>query len=89
MKTITRSEYLQLLGLHALAKRHVEQLNDIERAACAITGQIPLAGTHTSDAIWNANDDTVDALLERLEITVLGEGNEAAEHAKSERRKGS
>jgi len=41
MTTITRTQYLQLLGLMTLAKMHNDKLRDIEIAACAITGVTP------------------------------------------------
>lgn len=67
---ISRDEYLQLWGLLALAKHHEEALTEIERAACAITGEEIQMG-HTSDHVYGASGDwSADRLLEVLGITV-------------------
>lgn len=74
MKTITRSEYLQLLGLDALARKHNAALHDILEAMEEITGE---AGTdragegHCADLVWSENL-TVDEQLPKLGITVEG-----------------
>ncbi|MBW3624083.1 MAG: hypothetical protein KY468_11805 [Armatimonadetes bacterium] len=74
MKTISRNEYLQLVGLQTLAANHNRQLREIEKAAYAITGEGDLSedylGGHTSDAMYDTDNISVDDLLRRLEITV-------------------
>lgn len=74
MKTITKSQELQLIGLFTLADHHNEALKDIERAACEITGQEPASGSHTSDAVYGGADygsgEMLRDLLGKLDITV-------------------
>ncbi len=68
-RVITRSDYLQLIGLFALARDHLAALREIERVACAITGDEPGAGTHTTDAVWGEED--LAHLLDVLGIEVV------------------
>lgn len=51
-KLISNNEYLQLLGLKTLADRANAELLQIERAACAITGEEPESGGHTGDIVY-------------------------------------
>lgn len=67
VKTISRSQHLQLVGILTLAKRYRELMDDLTRAALSITKEGEECG-HTNDAIWS--DYTADELLERLHITV-------------------
>ena len=71
MKKITKEQYVQLVGLMCLAKQSTNELNNIEKAACAITGEEPNKGSHTSDEVYAARGEpNADALLERLGIVV-------------------
>lgn len=83
--TITRAEYLQLVGLRASAIRHVGQLKELVLAAVEITGEYedrdgvrrPEKYGHASDLIWSdpdSRDGDVDGQLRKLGITVAGEG---------------
>lgn len=67
--TLTYDDYLRLTGLLTLAADYRKMLDAIEQSACAITGQTPLAGGHTSDAIW-VDGYTPQRLLELLGIPV-------------------
>lgn len=61
---LKRSEYLQLVGLLALAQTYVRQVNEIEQAVCKIVGEKPDAMGHSGDAIWS--NYTADTLLEKV-----------------------
>jgi hypothetical protein len=67
-KTISQDNYLRLVGLLTLAADHRKGLEDINRSACALTGEAP--GYHTTDTIWGGYQHSVDDLLHLLEITV-------------------
>jgi len=54
MKTISRAEYLQLLGLAALAARHDAQLREIEATAREVLGDPDDASGHISDMIYGS-----------------------------------
>jgi hypothetical protein len=73
MTTITRTQYLQLLGLMTLAKMHNDKLRDIEISACAITGVVPgeYSGNcgHTSDMVYGSRE--LDDGLRCMKITVV------------------
>lgn len=75
-KTISYDDYLRLVGLLTLAADHRKALGDIERSACALTGQTPGAGGHTSDEIWG-QERGVQGLLEVLDIVVQKEESNA------------
>lgn len=73
MKTLTHPQYLQLLGLLALAAEHIAQLTAIERAAETLTGE--KAGeedSHTSNAVWSGESPqrSADYLFKELKITI-------------------
>jgi hypothetical protein len=73
MRTITRPEYLQLIGLLALAQRHNAMLNEIAEAIRAITDErdrdgAPNYSGHSFDAVWS--DYSADDLLRKLDISV-------------------
>lgn len=68
-KIITYDDYLRLCGLLALAADHRKMLEAIDRSACAITGQNPEDGGHTSDTIWGQGYSP-QRLLELLDIPV-------------------
>lgn len=70
MKTITKSQRLQLVGLLALADFHMDAVEKIAEAAHEITGE--QEGGYTMDAIYDDNRRNADALLKRLKITVRG-----------------
>lgn len=69
-RTITRNEYLQLVGLIALAQRHNQALRELDEAARAITHEE--RDGHTSDTIYDSFSLGVDVddLLRRLKIAV-------------------
>lgn len=66
-KTITRQEYYQLAGLLAIGHKKVDELNDIELAMNAITGEQPRGG-HSVDALFQPY--SVYQLLENLELKI-------------------
>jgi hypothetical protein len=66
-KHLTRGEYLQLLGLVTLAKRHNAILTELEKAAQAITGE----AAHTVDIVSGFRE--LDEGLDILGITVDAE----------------
>jgi hypothetical protein len=70
MKTITRSDYYKLVGLHTVAIEHEKALKQILKAALSITAEQDDCG-HTSDTIFGSR--TVDELIELLDITVVEE----------------
>ena len=63
---LKRSEYLQVVGLLALASRHGQEMNDIEEAICKIVGEKPFTGSHVGDAIYARPVYSADDLLSRL-----------------------
>lgn len=65
--TINQSQYLQLEGLMTLAKRHIKDLESIERSMKEILGDT--AGDHISDAMWL--DPDIRDLLAHLDIEVV------------------
>lgn len=68
---ITKGEYLQVVGLFTLAKKHHRELVDIEKAIAYILkekGEYSSYG-HISDDIWGG-EYNVDNLLERMNIKV-------------------
>lgn len=65
-RTITENQRLQLIGLLTLAEHHNAMLKQIERAACAITGESD--GGHTGDAVYGSR--TLEELLTLREIEV-------------------
>lgn len=69
--TITRAEYLQLLGMKMMSDRHLARLNELVDSARAITGEEDKWG-HMGDLMFT-EDETVDNQLRKLGITVLPE----------------
>lgn len=67
---ITKTEYLQLIGLLTLAQANNEKQKDILKAVMTITGEVEDTG-HSSDAVYM--DYSADELLERLGIKVREE----------------
>ncbi|MGI4789230.1 MAG: hypothetical protein ACRYFS_10330 [Janthinobacterium lividum] len=73
--SISRNDYLRLLGLLTLAKDHNKALSALQRSAEEITGETG-DGTesgnygHTADAIYDEGSNSIDALLRKLGITV-------------------
>lgn len=65
---ITRSEYLQLVGLLTLAKENNKRQADIIAAVIAITGETDDMG-HGNDAVYS--DYSADELLGKLKISVV------------------
>jgi len=73
-KTITRSQYLQLLGLKTLADKHRAAMNDILNAMLDITDERDREGKrddmgHTCDVVWS--DEDLDKKLGYMGIEVL------------------
>jgi hypothetical protein len=70
-ESITYAQYLQLLGLFVLGKKHNEDMRAIEAAAAEIVGQDGDDGYygHVSDEL--ADSCNVDAMLSRLGIIVV------------------
>ncbi len=66
MKTITKNQYLQLVGLMTLGRKHNEMCREIEKAACEITGE-DVAG-HTVDMMYG--DRELDEGLKLLGVQV-------------------
>ena len=70
-KQITKSEHLQLIGLSVLAKNHMKELAEIERAMAEILN-VPNEGGryygHVSDMIYS--DITLEETLVRLQVKV-------------------
>lgn len=78
-KTITKFQYLQLLGLFTLAKNHYRFLEEITETVAEITktqndhdSGYPYYG-HVSDAIWSGDDMGLDEMLRKLAISVKDE----------------
>jgi hypothetical protein len=69
-KTITRNEWLRLIGLLVLAEGHNRDLDAIAASAREITGDEEHG--HTADEVFARYPDA-NRLLQRLGITVEGE----------------
>ena len=71
--TITRNEYLQVLGLLQLSLYHYNMLVDITKAVAVITGEendgFDYYG-HVSDTVWSGNQVSADEMLHIMEIKV-------------------
>jgi hypothetical protein len=65
--SITKSEYLQLIGLLVLAKGHNDNLKELAKAIREITGESHDQG-HSTDAAYC--DYSADDLLQKLEIPI-------------------
>ena len=63
---LKRSEYLQVVGLLALASTHNQALWDIEEAICKIVGEKPNTGSHVGDALYSHPVYSADDLLSKL-----------------------
>jgi hypothetical protein len=73
---ITRAEYLQVVGLCALADMHYDKLTDSEQAICSLTGDVfdGAGGSKVGDEIWGtAGHNRVDELLRMMQIEVEDE----------------
>lgn len=68
--TITRSEYLQLLGLRLLAQRANSELYRLIDAAGAIIGEDEPRRGHIGDTFWGDESDDVDTMLRKMKVTV-------------------
>lgn len=68
--TITKSEYLQLLGLKMLADESSRHQQELLKSASKITGEEHDRGGHTSDLIYDQNT-SVNHALKMLGITVV------------------
>lgn len=71
MKTISYQDYLQIVGLMALAKHHNDMLAQIEETAGRLLGEEKEYGQygHISDQVFCREPDA-DTLLKKMEITV-------------------
>ena len=70
---LKRAEYLQVVGLLALAERHLKMLNDIEESICKVVG-VPYrdgAGDHVGDAIYS--EYSADEMLEKINYALKRE----------------
>jgi len=68
MKTkITKKEYLQIVGLLALADKHMNMMSDIEDTLRNIVGEEDECG-HCGDAIIDKGLRNADSLLKKLNI---------------------
>lgn len=64
---VSKTEYLQLVGLLTLAEAANKKQRDILKAVMAITGETDNCG-HSGDAVYG--DYSADELLEKLGIKV-------------------
>ena len=71
--TVARDEYLQLMGLLVLAKKHQAIMDDLEESVREITGEEGASG-HSSDAVFDHHD--ADELLRKLGLGVKDPGEE-------------
>lgn len=73
MRTISRSQYQQLLGLLALVQQHNQALNEIKQALISLLG--PEEDTDwIGEAVYGEADE--QRLLQRLSITVEPPGEQ-------------
>lgn len=75
--TITRQEYHQLVGLLALAEKHIQKVEDIHDVARDITGEDDDFG-FTGEAIYEPSRRDADGLLGRLGVEVEDAGSDGA-----------
>ena len=77
-KTITRNEYLQLLGLFVLGKEHSDRIKDIDRSAARIL-EVELEYNNYSGYVGDElyGDCNVDNMLRKMEISVESEVQDA------------
>ena len=73
-KTISRSKYLELMGLQAVFKRYLQTMKDIEKFAQKITGEVdakevPDHRGLTSEMLFGQRD--IDDMLKGLELKVI------------------
>lgn len=67
-RMISKTEYVTLVGLLALAKEHNQQLNTILSAVAKITEEKNELGGHTGDAVYGSM--SANELLKKLGIKV-------------------
>jgi hypothetical protein len=76
MRTLKRNQYFQLAGLLALAAEHVVQLEKIQKAAEALTGErsdrSADENNHTGTAVWSGEtpESGLDFLVENRVIAI-------------------
>lgn len=75
MKQITKSQYLTLTGIKALADQHEKSLKELVKATTEITGEEDDMG-HSSDFVYGSRE--LDDMLDILEIEVVDEHREAS-----------
>lgn len=71
---LTRAEYLQFLGLVAMARQHTRKVNDIRDAMYELLGTSDEDDKRgwISDLIWAPDQTSAEMALKGLEITVEG-----------------
>ncbi len=68
MKTkVSKKEYLQIVGLLALADKHMNMVDDIQNALREIVGEKEEWG-HCGDAVIDSTLRNADSLLKKLNI---------------------
>lgn len=76
-ESISRNEYLQLIGLFTLAARYERQLNDTALAVSDLLEpereKKTEVSSHVSDEIYGRSDPSVDRLLENMGVRVQAE----------------
>lgn len=72
MKTVTQSQYLQLVGLLTLSKIHSTKVNDSRDAIRELLECNPNSneGDHVDDGVWGTDNPNADDLLKRMGIVV-------------------
>ena len=71
---LSRAEYLQIVGLLALADRHARMLTEIRQSVGDLLGisEGDAEDGHISDAVWDDNSRDADLMLRKLKVTVKG-----------------
>jgi hypothetical protein len=79
-ETITRAEYLQLLGLSLMASQHDQKMRDIRDSIYELLGtsEDDDKHSHVSDLLWGGDYMNVDRLLKGLNIRLEVEKQEVA-----------
>lgn len=68
VRTITKAQYLQLVGLNTLAAKYDNLMRELNKAAEEITQEKHDCGGHTMDIIYQSRE--LDEGLEIMGITV-------------------
>lgn len=67
-QVISHDDYVRLVGLLTLATGYRQQLEAVERSACALVGEE--LGGHISDVVWGGHAISVAHLLDLLGLAV-------------------